>query len=53
MAAMIATDTQMLNYLISIGAKKEIVTDFEETAYDLALENELLKKNNISLDFLR
>lgn len=52
-AAMKSQDDSLLKYLIKNGAKKESVTDFEETAYDLAKENELLKKNNISVEFLK
>ena len=32
-AAMISKDDTILKYLISIGAKKEITTDFDESAY--------------------
>jgi uncharacterized protein len=42
-----------MNYLISIGAKKDIKTEFDETAYALAKENETLTKNNISVEFLK
>ncbi|MES2240033.1 MAG: ankyrin repeat domain-containing protein [Bacteroidota bacterium] len=52
-AAMIAKNDAILKYLLSIGAKKEIKTDFEETAYDLAKENESLTKNNISVEILK
>lgn len=52
-AAMIAKDDAMLKYLLSIGAKKELATSFEETAFDLASENESLSKNNVSVNFLK
>jgi len=52
-AAMKAKDQSILKYLISIGADKAIKTDFEETVYDLAKENELLQSNNININFLK
>ncbi|WP_138475053.1 ankyrin repeat domain-containing protein [Dyadobacter bucti] len=52
-AAMIAKDDAVLKYLISIGAKKDIVTGFDETAFDLAGENESLSKNNVTVNFLK
>ncbi|KAA0991981.1 ankyrin repeat domain-containing protein [Dyadobacter aurulentus] len=52
-AAMVSKDDAMLKYLISIGAKKDIVTNFQETAYDLAGENESLSKNNVTVNFLK
>ena len=52
-AAMISKDNSILEYLVSIGAKKDIKTSFDETAYDLASENELLTKSNVSVDFLK
>ncbi|MDO5969275.1 ankyrin repeat domain-containing protein [Flavivirga aquimarina] len=48
LCAMKAKDTNSLKYLLSIGANKNIKTDFEESVYDLARENELLNKNNIN-----
>ncbi len=52
LAAMKASDDRILKYLLSFGADKTIATDFEETAYDLASENELLQQHNINLNFL-
>ncbi len=52
-AAMIAKNDAILKYLLSIGAKKDIKTDFDETAYDLAKENETLTKNNIAVEILK
>ena len=52
-AAMISKDDAILKYLVSIGAKKEITTDFDESAYALAKENESLTTNKIALEFLK
>lgn len=52
-AAMVSKDHNMLEYLVSIGAKKDIKTSFDETAYDLASENELLANNHIAIEFLK
>ncbi|MGM9478314.1 ankyrin repeat domain-containing protein [Pedobacter sp. GSP4] len=52
-AAMISKDDVMLKYLLSIGAKKEAKTSFDESAFDLASENESLTKGNVSLSFLK
>jgi len=52
-AAMTAKDDRILKYLVSIGARKDVQTEFKETAFDLARENEFLSKNNISIDFLK
>lgn len=52
-AAMISKDDVLLKYLLSIGAKKEMVTDFDESPYALAKENETLTKKNVSLEFLK
>lgn len=53
LAALQAKNIEVLKYLISIGAKKNITTDFGETAYDLASENEILKTQKIDLNFLK
>lgn len=53
LAAMKAKDDSILKFLLEQGAKKQIVTDFEESAYDLAQENELLTKNKVSIEFLK
>tara|TARA_R110000851_G_scaffold193967_1_gene344742 strand:+ start:8523 stop:10028 length:1506 start_codon:yes stop_codon:yes gene_type:complete len=53
LAAMNAKNDTILKYLLSLGADKNVVTDFEETAYDLASENEQLESNNIDLNFLK
>ncbi|MEM8969111.1 MAG: ankyrin repeat domain-containing protein [Bacteroidota bacterium] len=52
-AAMKATNDDILKYLIEIGADVEVVTAFDETVYDLASENELLQENGTSIDFLK
>jgi ankyrin repeat protein len=52
-AAMVAKDDTILKYLISIGAKKEIKTEFDESVYALAKENESLTKQNVSIEFLK
>lgn len=52
-SAMVSQDDTILKYLLSIGAKKDVVTNFDETAFQLASENELFSKNNISINFLK
>ena len=52
-AAMLAQDDLMLKYLVANGAKTDIKTEFDETAYDLARENELLAKSKTPIEFLK
>lgn len=52
-AAMTSKDDVILKFLLTAGAQKNITTEFEETAYDLAKENDYLTKNNVSVDFLK
>ncbi len=53
LAAMSSKDEKIIKYLLSIGADKTIKTEFGESAYDLASENELLEQNNVSLEILK
>lgn len=50
-AALQSQDDKMLRYLVDAGAKREITTGFEESAYDLAKNNEMLADKNI--EFLK
>lgn len=52
-AAMLAKNDEILHFLLSIGANKELKTSFGESAYDIASENEVLKRDAISIDFLK
>ncbi|PZP51525.1 MAG: hypothetical protein DI598_03015 [Pseudopedobacter saltans] len=52
-AALLAKDDNVLKYLLSIGADKNLKDEMDETAYDLAKENAFLSKKNISIEFLK
>tara|TARA_R110002051_G_scaffold269806_2_gene330093 strand:- start:23208 stop:24728 length:1521 start_codon:yes stop_codon:yes gene_type:complete len=52
-AAMKAENDMLLKFLLAKGADAQSKTDFEETVYDLASENEMLQKKNTSLTFLK
>ena len=47
-----AKNLEIISFLLNNGADKNIKTLFDESAYDLASENELLKKANIDLKLL-
>ncbi|MEM9547160.1 MAG: ankyrin repeat domain-containing protein [Bacteroidota bacterium] len=53
LAAMTSTDEQMLRKLLEYGADPGIKTEFDERAYDLAMENELLKMSEDEISFLK
>ncbi|MEM6806134.1 MAG: ankyrin repeat domain-containing protein [Bacteroidota bacterium] len=53
LAAMTATDGDLINILLKAGADKRILTEMEESAYELAAENEMLDKNEVNLSFLK
>ncbi|SFU74116.1 Ankyrin repeat [Pustulibacterium marinum] len=52
-AALNTDDVAVLHYFVDKGADVTQQTDFGETAYDLAKENETLKKKHVNLDFLK
>ncbi|MEM9897073.1 MAG: ankyrin repeat domain-containing protein [Bacteroidota bacterium] len=52
-AAMQADDETMLKYLVEVGADKTVTTEFEESAYELAQANEVLKEKQADLEFLK
>jgi ankyrin repeat protein len=53
LAAMKAHNSEILQYLLKQGADKTIPTDFNESVYDLAAENELLLEGKADISFLK
>ncbi|MEM6316835.1 MAG: ankyrin repeat domain-containing protein, partial [Bacteroidota bacterium] len=53
LAAMKAHDNELIDKLLAAGANKNILTEFEESTYQLASENELLAKNKVDIKQLR
>ena len=53
LAAMKATNSDITEVLIEAGADKKILTDFGESSYDLASENEILISNNVDITHLQ
>ena len=53
LAALNSKNPKILKYLLKQGADKSIKTEFGESAYDLAKENEVLINSGESLDFLK
>lgn len=50
-AVMVAKNSAILKFLLKKGADKTVTTSFNETVYDLAIENEQLSK--LDLNFLK
>jgi ankyrin repeat protein len=53
LAAMKATDNKIINMLLVAGADKNVLTDYEESTYHLANENEILMANEIDISQLQ
>ena len=53
LAAMKSTNKELIDVLLNNGAEKNTFTEFDESPYDLALQNELLNKGNIDFTFLK
>ena len=48
-----ATNNEIIDVLIAAGADKSILTDFGESSYDLASENEILISNKTDISRLQ
>lgn len=53
LAAMQASDNRLITELLASGANKNMLTQFEESAFDLANQNEQLTSNNVDIDVLK
>ena len=53
LAAMKAKDTKLISILLAYGADKNIRTNFNESPYDMAIQNELLNKEKTDLTLLK
>lgn len=47
-AAMTSNNIEIIKHLLELGADASILSDFDETVYELALENELLENNKVA-----
>lgn len=52
-AAMMSKDDVILKYLLEIGADKTLKTGMDETAFELAKDNEYLAKQQTNIEFLK
>jgi ankyrin repeat protein len=52
-AAMMSKDDAVLKYLLSIGADRSLKTEMNETAFDLAKDNEAFAKQHTDIEFLK
>ena len=53
LAAMKARNKELISVLLNNGTEKNTLTEFDESPYDLGLQNELLNKGNIDFSFLK
>ncbi len=52
-AAMKSKDLALMQYLVEKGADSSIATEFDESVTDLIAENEVLRDQQLNLDFLK
>ena len=53
LAAMKSTNEELIILLIDNGANKKLRTNYDESPYDLAAENEILTNQSVNLSFLK